>query len=140
MEEHSDGHEGTDAEQDVEQLSELKQLEDSILAIIAKIKKDRNRACLQNIHTISRRGINIEAEKLRTVIENLIFRNVIVDKGREGKESFFVDVLSSGSDEILDNTKSHSEHEHNFNALHEFIDNRFYSTLFNKIKSEVKFE
>ena len=66
MKGHSDGHEGTDGQQDVEQLKELKQLEDSRLAIIAKIKKDRNRAGLQNIHTfINRRGINIEAEKLK---------------------------------------------------------------------------
>ena len=63
---------------------------------------------------------------------------MIVDKGRESKESFFVEVLSSDSDEILDSTKCDSENEHNFNALHEFIDDRFYSILVNKIISEVK--
>ena len=110
MEEYSDEHDGTDGQQDVEQLKELKPLDDSILAIVANIKNDRNRACIQNIHTFrNRRGINIEGEKLRKVIENFIFRNVIVDKGREGKESFFAEVLSSDCDEIVDKTKRDSE-------------------------------
>ena len=51
-----------DGQQDGGQL----EMEESILSIINKIKKDRNRACVQNIHTfINRRGINIEAEKVK---------------------------------------------------------------------------
>ena len=40
-----------------------KNIEESVLSIISKIKKDRNRTCLQNIHTfMNRRNMNIEVE------------------------------------------------------------------------------
>ena len=78
--------EGSDTHDD-EQL----RLEEGILSVIAKIKKDRNRACMHNIHTfINRRGLNIEMENLQKKVDSLISRNVIVDKGKKDKESFFV--------------------------------------------------
>ena len=104
-------------------VKDLKHLEESILSIIAKIKKDRNRACIQNIHAfIKRRGIAIGVEKLKEVIENLMLRNIIVDRGREGKESFLVVNLLSENEEKVDDTQSGSEHETSLNDLHEFID------------------
>ena len=131
--------EGQDEIDEQEQVDQLKKLEESILSVIAKIKKDRNRACFQNIHTfMNRRGINIEMEKLQKVIYNLILRNVIVDKGREGKQSFFLVDLTSEGKEIIDEVTCDSEHESSFNAIYELIDERFYSILINKIKSEVK--
>ena len=73
--------EGMDRRQEDELVTDLKNIEESILSIIAKIKKDRNRACIQNIHTfIKRRGIAIEVEKLKEVIENLMLRNIIVGR------------------------------------------------------------
>ena len=87
-----------------EQLKDLKHVEESILSVIHKIKKDRNRACVQNIHTfIQRRGTKMKVEKLKEVMENLMLRNVIVDKGREGKESFLVVDLTSQGDEKVEN-------------------------------------
>ena len=77
-------------------------------------------------------------EKLKEVIEHLMLRNIIVDKGREGKESFLVVNLLSESEEKVDDTQSGSEHETSLNDLHEFIDVSFYATLVSKIKSEVK--
>ena len=57
---------------------------------LPKIKKDRNRACVQNVHTfLNRRGIIVEMEKLKVVMDDLILRNIVEDKGK-GKESFFV--------------------------------------------------
>ena len=41
---------GTDEQQGIEGIEE-QQIEDDILPIIKKIKNDRNRACVQNIHT-----------------------------------------------------------------------------------------
>ena len=83
MAEHIDEHEEIDQQLEDEQLKDLKHVEESILSIINKIKKDRNRACVQNIHTfIQRRGIKMEVEKLKEVMEDLMLRNVIVDKGR----------------------------------------------------------
>ena len=138
MAEHIDEHEEIDQQLEDEQLKDLKHVEESILSIINKIKKDRNRACVQNIHTfIQRRGIKMEVEKLKEVMEDLMLRNVIVDKGREGKESFLVVNLTSQGDQKVENIIS-SEHETSFNALHEFIDDSFDSTLIKKIKSEVK--
>ena len=65
---------------------ELPKIEESVLSIIAKIRKDRNRACIQNIHTfINRRGIQIDAEDVEKVTDNLISRNVIKDKGRKAR-------------------------------------------------------
>ena len=61
----------------------------ALKAFINKIKKDRNWACLQNIHIfINRRGINIEAEDVRKVIDNLILRNVVIDKGKQARNLF----------------------------------------------------
>ena len=45
--------------------------------------------------------------------------------------------MTSQGDQKVENIIS-SEHETSFNALHEFIDYSFYSTLIKKIKSEVK--
>ena len=74
--------------------------------------------------------------KLKEVIVNLIVRNMIVDKALDGKESSLVVDLSPEGEETVDNTKRVSEHEANFNALHEFIDETFYTTLVCKVSFE----
>ena len=140
MEEHMGEHDGMVEQQEVE----LPKIEESVLSIIAKIRKDRSRACIQNIHTfINRRGIHIDAEDVKKVTDNLISRNVIKDKGKEGKASLFIVDISPEDEEIINSAQtvnSGSEPESSFNALQEFIDERFYSTLINKIKSEIKLE
>ena len=82
--------EGNDEQQNEEQQNdEQLKIEGSILSIIAKIKTDRNRACIQNIHTfINTRGINIEAETVIEIMNDLVLRGVVTDKGKEGKESY----------------------------------------------------
>ena len=110
-------------------------IEDGILSVIAKIKKDRNRASMQNIHTfINRRGINIEMENLQKKVDSLISRNVIVDKGKKDKEPFFVaEKPSSEVDKDLDvevelreNIKNENTvREYDLNALQDFIDEKF---------------
>ena len=84
-------------------------------------------------------------EKMKTSIDNLISREIIMDKGKEGNESFvLVDIASDGekvlseSEKVVNNTQAGFEHETSFTALHEFIDERFYSTLINRIISEVQ--
>ena len=130
--EEQQGIDGNDKQQEL-------QIEDNILSIINKIKKDRNRAYVQNIHTfINRRGVNIEVEEVRKIINDLILRNVIIGKGKQGKESFFVVELISEGEQIVNDEKNDSEHVSSFNALHEFIDEKFHTILSNKIKSEVK--
>ena len=52
MVEYIDGHNGIEVHQQI--------VQETKLSIIAKIRKGRNRACVQNIHNIiNRRGINI---------------------------------------------------------------------------------
>ena len=62
-EENQDGDQHEAEQQEVQQQEvEQQKIAESILSIIGKIKKDRNRACLQNIHTFAkRRNINITA-------------------------------------------------------------------------------
>ena len=131
--------EGNDEQQDSEQQdSEHLKIAENVVSIITKIKKDRNRACLQNVHTfLNRRGIIVEMEKLKVVMDDLILRNIVVDKGK-GKESFFVVDSPSVDEEISYISKRDSEHGNTFTALHEFIDEKFYSVLINKIKAEIK--
>ena len=75
----SDNHQGNDESK----------IEEYIMKIIEKIKKDRNRAGYQNIQNfLNRRGIKLEMEKMKGVINRLIERNI--DKGKEGKESFWI--------------------------------------------------
>ena len=82
-------------------------------------------------------------EKIKKVIDDLISRNIIVDKVSEGKESFSVMVLSPEREEITENKNSDAEHEsleedENCKSLEQFINDKFYETLVNKIKDEVK--
>ena len=103
--------EGTEEQQDIEGNDEQQelQIEANILSIINKIKKDRNRACVQNIHTfINRRGVNIEVEEMRKIINDLILRDVIIDKGKQGKESFFVVELISEGEQIVNDEKKNT--------------------------------
>ena len=64
------------------------------------------------------------------VIDNLIIR---IDKGKQGKESFIVIDLVSEGEQIINDVKRDSEHVSNFNSLRDFIDEKFYTTLINKI-------
>ena len=58
MENHTE-QEGMDRRPEDELVTDLKHIEESILSIIAKIKKDRNRACIQNIHSVIQLWVGI---------------------------------------------------------------------------------
>ena len=104
------GNDGTAEQQGIEGIAE-QQIEDDILSIIKRIKNDRNRACVQNIHTfINRRGINMEVEEVRKLTESLVERNVIIDKGKQDKESFYVVDLIAEDEQINNEEKNDSEH------------------------------
>ena len=112
MVEHSNGSDGSDgsAEQQEQQLDDQQQLEENVISIIGKINKARNRACIQNIHNfINRRGRNIGVEKVKKLIEILISRNIIMDKGKSGKESFYVVEIPSESPVVIDMEESDLE-------------------------------
>ena len=71
-------------------------------------------------------------------MDDLVLRGVITDKGKEGKESFFIIDSPSEVEGRNNIVNRDSEHENSFNALHDFIDEKFYSVLINKIKTEIK--
>ena len=59
-------------------------------------------------------------------MDDLVLRN-ITDKGKEGKESFII-IDSPSEGKGRNNIVNHdSKHENIFNALHDFIDEKFYS-------------
>ena len=120
-------------ESDNHQVNDESKTEEYIMKIIEKIRKDRNRAGYQNIQNfLYRRGIKLEMEKMKGVVNHLIERNDIIDKG---KESFWI----VGEASILESQdKTESEEELGISAIKEFFDDKFYSTLMNKIKIEVK--
>ena len=122
--------------------NDAKQLEECVKKVISKIKANRNRACFQNIQNfVNRRGKNVEMEKLKQIIEDLTEKNIIVNKGKVGKESF--DLIQEGTNlEIPEEkvTKVASDDGESLHVVTEFIDKEFYPTLINRIKLEVKNE
>ena len=113
-------------------------LEDRIVRIVSKIKKNRNRPCYQNIFTmLVRGGKAIEMDELKEFINNLVERSILLNKGNDERgESFclgsFLDTEINNID--VDNSIS-TETE---SVLENFINESFYNTLINKIKDEVK--
>ena len=79
----------------------------------------------------------MEVEEVRKLTESLVERNVIIDKGKQDKESFYVVDLISEDEQINNEEKNDSEHVSSLNALHEFIDEKFHTIISNKIKSEL---
>ena len=104
-----------------------------VLRTIKRIKSNRNKACYQNILAFVRReNKEITIENIKVTINNLLKRNIIVDinKGKSDIESFkFV------TDENVENSETETT---NRNSLEDFINEKFYETLVNKIKDEVK--
>ena len=82
-EQHDAGQNDARQQDDEQHDEEYQKIKEAILSIITKIEKQRNRACVQNIHTfVNRRGIPIEVEFIKKVLDNLISNNNIVDKGK----------------------------------------------------------
>ena len=116
-------------------------LENRIVRIVSKIKKNRNRPCYQNIFTmLDRGGKAIEMDELKECINNLVERSILLNKGNDERgESFclgsFLDTVDTEINNIdVDNSIS-TETE---SVLENFINESFYNTLINKIKDEVK--
>ena len=131
------------------------------MKIILKIKKNRNRPCHQNILTfVNRGGSDINMDRLKEVLNNLIVNNLIRNNGKEGRESFCVideqiDEQNNDSDDDIEERSLDVSNEDNIDdnlmedininensvisdSLKSYINDKFYETLINKIKSEVK--
>ena len=119
-----------------DQMNETIKLEERIKRIIIKIKEKRSRPCYQNILTFINRGSSeeiLEMEELIVILNSMLEKKVIFNMGKEGKESFNVSTeLNNESEENLDLLDVSTE------SLEKYINEEFYLTLINRIKSEVK--
>ena len=117
-------------------------LEECVKKVITKIRANQNRACLQNVHNfVNRRGVDVDMPKLTETIDNLCERNIIINKGKEGTESYYL--IQDENNSELSNEKNINEISDEgiiLNDVKEFIDNKFYSTIIDRIKHEVKNE
>ena len=108
-----------------------RRLEENIIRIILKIKKSRSRPCYQNILTLVNRGGNtLSLENVKELLNNMVEQNLICDKGKEGTESFYV--LEG------ETYTSDDENAETMDSENPVINEKFYDTIMNKIKVEVK--
>ena len=125
-------------EDSIEQTDQERSIEDCILSAINLIKKDRNRASYDNIiKFLSKRGFNVDLEELEEALLTLTERNLVVNKGKDSKESFCLVNIPADAEETVHETNTNRD-DSNFEALKDFIDDKFYTILVNKIKTEVK--
>ena len=87
-------------------------LEGSILTATRSIRNDRNRASLDNIlRFVKRQGINTDIKKLEQVTAGLVDCNKLVDKGKNGKESFYVVVVDDDDDAAVNKNNNINEYQ-----------------------------
>ena len=112
--------------------------------IVSKIVTQRHRSCYQNIHvSLSRGGIELEESELKTFISGLLARGILVVRGSPGAESFRFDEVDicgneekHGEDIFITNAEIPSTNSNSLNSsLNEFINNKCYETLTNRIKA-----
>ena len=125
-------------EEIIEQTDQERAIEDCILSAINLIKKDRNRASYDNIiKFFSKRGFNVDLEELEEALLTLTERNLVVNKGKDSKESFCLVDIRADAEETVRETNTNRD-DSNFDALKDFIDDKFYTIVVNKTKTEVK--
>ena len=110
------------------------QLEERVIKVISRIRKNRSRPCFQNILSfMNREGTDLTMDDLKIVLNNLISRDAVVNKGTDDHDSFYVleKEISSETDALKIHIESNTEIEN-------IVSDKFYDTLTNKIKLEVK--
>ena len=110
--------------------------DDRVMAVIRKIKKDRNRAGNKNILTfLNKNEPKLDTETLKVTLNDMEERGVIINKGKGDTESFFI------IETILDATTEQKGEENSDDELRNlktYIDDKLYEVSINKIKTEVK--
>lgn len=116
----------------------MAEIEKRINQVIENIRNNRNRVCYQNLQTyLNRNEPKVEMEDLKNIIADMERRNVIVNKGKDDKESFYV--CENGDDVMY--VRDEKQKQNGYEDLEYFksyIDNDFYQDIINRIKSEVK--
>ena len=117
-------------------------LEDRILKIVGKLRGKSVRPCYQNIHCkLNQGGRNLSMDDAKVFINNLVEAGLLLNKPRKDKESFY---LNSGGennlcnrDESFTNSEMDISQNQDIASLESFVNEQFYDTLINRIKSEV---
>lgn len=123
---------------DIEDMN-IEEDEKRIIRIIKRIKGNRNRACYQNILEFARReDNNLDRNKIKVTIDNLLSRNIITDINKK-KNTPDMESFKIVEEENLENLNIQDEDDENtITSLENFIHDKFYETLINKIREEVK--
>ena len=109
-----------------------------VIRIIKRIKSDRNRACYKNILSLAKReNKDLDNEHIKEIVNNLLERNIItnINKDKPDMESF---KLVSTENMETENDKNNKIGNENTQSTEQYITDKFYETLTNKIKQEVK--
>lgn len=115
-------------------------LEDRILKIVTKLRSKSVRPCYQNIHCkLNQGGREISMDDTKVFIDNLVEAGLLLNKPRKDKESFY---LNNGGENnsVFDESVINSDiniSNQSINSLENFINEQFYTTIINRIKSEV---
>ena len=109
-------------------------IDDRIIAVIRRIKKDRNRAGYQNIFTfLNRNEPKLDMQTLKARVNNMVERGVLLNKGKGDNESFFISETN-----LHLTTEGEENGDDELRNLKSYIDDKLYEVLINKIKTEVK--
>ena len=111
--------------------------EKRFLRIIKKIQNQRNRACYQNLLEFAgRENKNINMDICKAIVDNLVEKKLVVNKGKIGQGETFkiVNQICKEKDPPWDDTKPTESIEDLFN----FFDDKFLVALTNMIQNEVK--
>ena len=120
----------------MEELSNSDRTEEIIKRVILKIRKSRSRPCYQNILNLVNRGgeFHLEMDELKKIINEMVKKNIIVDKGKNGNESLYITSEIITDADLTDNEDDDIE---SLSEIESFINEKFNHVLLNKIKSEI---
>ena len=106
--------------------------------VIVSIRKNKKRACYQNIlNLMNRNDPNLEMEQLKEIIMGMEEKNLVINKGKSDAESFFIMQEDLDASIEIKEDKQHENGE-SLKSLTSFIDGKLYEVILNNIKTEVK--
>ena len=115
---------------------EVKALEDHVVKIIIRIKKNRSRPCYQNILTfLAREGRELNLDDIKVVLDRLISKRIIKNIGKVDHESFSLFQEKTNNSETIHIVDNFNE---DISSFESYKDKSFYSALLSDVKLEVK--
>ena len=120
---------------------DIPQLEERIKQVIVSIRNNHSRPSFHNILTSLKKGnYELEMDKLKMILDNMVSNKIIYDGGKEGLESFFISKIRNEKI-VMDNLERDGTDDlDTADMLESFIHDKFYEVLINRIKTEVKHE